>query len=171
MTREKESDIYPSVPCIQCYDAEKGDGGGGTYAIIWNEQQFQTSDFDYLNDGMIKINTTGIYLFNTIIGFQLTGTNVHKDVTLYLEINEDSDLDIYARGKLHCTGTITDYIQVSFTRILFLKKGDSILLNYTVESESISISGNLNSLQLTYIPLGGFNNGQGGNIIDRGIRR
>jgi hypothetical protein len=173
MTRELISNIKPSVPCIELYDPLKGDDfGGNVYAIEWDGVHFNTSDFIYLNDGTIKINTTGIYLFDTNIGLQHTGTNVHYNILLYLTINGDTNTDIYSRGKIHCIGTgVTDYVQLSLTRILYLKKDDVIQMRYSVENTGTSLSSNLSSLQLTYIPMGGFNNGQGGNIIDRGIRR
>jgi hypothetical protein len=184
MVRQREIDgtIKPSVPYIEL------GGANCPNAIIsgWNPLAFFrtffcTPDFEYREDadtGYIYVYTTGIYLIDwsmCFYGDPNAGPAVVK-VTPVILIN---DIGILG-GAAFITCTNYDYVQVCVSKTVYLKAGDLVtcgfwsdatatylfIPDYLGEGEAI-----YSHFRISYVPMGGWNNNTGGNIINRGVKR
>jgi hypothetical protein len=178
MVREREIDgtIKPSVPYIEL-------GGADCLNIIiadynpmaWFKTYFCTSDFEYKEnsiEGSIYVYTTGIYLIDYLIDFACS--NAGATVELIVKINGTE----ISGG--HCLQYVKYYSHVILTKMIYLKAGDIVTFGFWANSDDTDIafadySGEgeevYSHFRLSYIPMGGWNNNTGGNIIDRGVKR
>lgn len=169
--------IKPSVPYIEL------GGANCPNAIIsdWNPLAFFrtffcTSDFEYREDsdkGYIYVYTTGIYLIDWSMCFD-GDPQENIEVTPVILINDTEVLG--AAAYITCT----NYVQVCVSKTVYLKAGDVVtcgfwsnvdntylfIPDYNGEGEVI-----YSHFRISYVPMGGWNNNSGGNIIDRGVKR
>ncbi len=172
---EINNTLKPSVPYLEYYGANLTIvlGFPDWNNIMWSVEQVCTSDFTYESDGStggIRIQTTGIYRLDLELGFDCTpaGGNV---LVMTRILNNGSELI----GSRSCG--LSYYLQLNSSKTVYLKKGDIITTEFQTTDDTIFIM-DINEpdeiysrFRITFIPFGGFNNGFGGNIINRGIRR
>jgi hypothetical protein len=171
MTRAGERDgwLKPSVPLVEL-------GGPAVAAMAsllfltptWADIYFQTSDFEYLDDGTIKIYTTGFYRMEVEIGFSIPGN--HSDGLLQLQsikngVSIDNSLSYYT----YPARTATAYHQITTSKTVYMNANDIIACQFEVTDATSVLS--YGRLRITYIPSGGWNNNSGGKVVNRGIRR
>jgi hypothetical protein len=161
--------LKPSVPLVEL--------GGPAFAPMtallfhtptWAYIYYQTSDFQYLDDGTIKVYTTGLYRIEVEIGFAIPGNHSVGLLQLQTLVNgvvTDNSLSFLTYQAY----TSTAYHQITTSKTIYAKASDLISCQFEV-TDATSVL-NYGRLRITFIPCGGWNNGSGGQIINRGIRR
>jgi len=161
--------LKAAVPYIELYDADMDNAlGGDWYSVIWNNITYSTSDFTYQNDGTVLINKTGLYLVQCeAIAFSTEEAMIEIRVLLNNEEVEG------AMSKITLLDAVSAVFgQLVISKILYIEKGDTISIKFFDDNTDADFAGlDYSRLIISYIPFGGWNNNNGGNIINRGIRR
>ncbi|RPI86132.1 MAG: hypothetical protein EHM34_00110 [Nitrosopumilales archaeon] len=179
--------IKPSIPYIELhgancdYVADSPDWN----TLKWQIVKVLTSDFideSGSTDEGIKVVTTGIYRIDFELcldnrqcsGETLVMTRVVKGSgtsPLY-----DSEEILYS-GSCGSTASI---VQLNSSITVYLEKDEHVYFQFRTDDASTTIMSeidvndvyrNFSRVRISFIPLGGWNNNNCGNIINRGIRR
>jgi hypothetical protein len=173
MTREREinGSIKPAIPYLEYYlpYSDTPIVEWQWYSIVWGSHYIITSDFTEKTDGALYtdyviIQTTGLYR----IDFQLNVSDTEGKPSCMSRLLLNDVKVPYSVGyeQLSSTTNITLFTTIT----LYLKKDDTVMCEWATDS-STAFLGENSVFRLSYVPMGGFNNGEGGNIVQRGIRR
>jgi len=181
MTRagERNGWLVPSIPYIELGGASTPIAlDTGWNDTVWSFIYFQTSDFEYRDDGTIHVYTTGLYRIDYEIAFKLVANGNSSTIQLQILNNGVKIEDSASIGRLYCDGSTTDYLSLSVSRTVYLHVDDNVSFQFNVSNKTTLTIADVpgtpvyySRVRISYIPLGGFNNNSGGNIINRGIRR
>lgn len=165
--------IKPAIPWLEFYNAQSSTAD---VAPLWNnimwefwtgvELVIQTGDFDYRQDaveGKIKINTSGLYVISLDVGFDSTAAS-DTIITRMLK----NDIEIPGTRSI---GTNNGYLQLVSSRTMYLRTGDTLTFQYQCDENSTSFIANGSRIRIEFVPMCGWNNNSGGNVVFRGVRR
>jgi hypothetical protein len=189
MTRSGDynNQIKPSIPYVELHGANTASSvfDSPDWNILkWQVVKIITPDFidenatDY--EG-IRVLTTGLYRIDLELCFdcaQCSGvvqvaTRVSKGTGLYLdriEINNSRSCGTIDEGIIQLNSSITVY----------LIKGEMVFFEFRTTDENIQLMAeiddddvyhNFSRARISFIPMGGWNNNNAGNVINRGVRR
>ncbi len=168
-TGEVNRIIKPSVPLIELGTPAFSPMTALLFhTLLWNDVYFTTSDFVYQSNGTIKVYTTGLYRLECEIGFQIPGNHAEGLLQLQSMLNGniiDNSLSYYT----YFARTASSYHQIMTSKTVYAKANDIIACQFQVTDATSVLS--YGRMRITYIPMGGWNNNTGGNIVYRGIRR
>ncbi len=164
MARNRE--IKASVPYLEVSEASCGEEvESNWFRLIWNYENIITSDFILNSDGTVTINKTGLYLLYAQVG--VSTTQVGDCALCFCDGYEEIE---YAVTEMTLTANYKG--NMILTKTALLHSGDLISVRFYRSHGNISILESGHSrFRISYVPMGGWNNNNGGNIVNRGIRR
>jgi hypothetical protein len=150
--------------------------------IKWQTVKIITSDFidesGYSEEGL-QILTTGLYRIDLELCFEFADTT-----QVATRISKTTG-DWYEREEIPYSGSCVvgyeeDILQVNSSITVYLTKGEHVYFEFRTTNDDIELYSeideqdvyrNFSRARISFIPMGGWNNNNCGNIVNRGVRR
>jgi len=181
MERSNEILLKPSIPYIEGYGAAYSNLNvyPNWNPIFWDYIEFNTSDLENKPQGTssrIVVRTTGIYLIEISLTFDCS--NMSEPSAFFISRILKNGIEISgSRFAGSSIQNLQHYQTISTFKTVYLSVNDVITFQYITDDIGLKFADDMianeyySKFRLSFIPLGGWNNNYGGNIINRGVRR
>jgi hypothetical protein len=140
-----------------------------------------TSDFVYkastptATEGYeFEVLTTGLYRVDVELGVEVGLHDQYTEAQVDLKLTRNS-IDVPYTGvttNFFIAVGETRYLnQITMSRTVYFEANDLLAVHIYCNCDSVYLIEQSCRIRISYVPLGGWNNNSGGNIINRGVRR
>jgi hypothetical protein len=176
---ENNGTIKPAIPFMETSGPTSGSALIDSIwtDIVWSLTHYISSDFELYTDGRVNIYTTGLYKIEIEIPLKYSAAGTTAIIQTKLLINDIDVEDSNAICSIYSSGLVAQYQTLTSSRTVYLRAGDIIKIRIMSSETGVYIyQDSTNNLmygifRINFIPMGGWQNGSCGNIINRGVRR